>query len=210
MWDATETDFRNGLANLILSTRTNLFRLGEHQFKNMFSNLRLITVVSCSFFLLGSAFGQRAAIEVEVKGVDGRPSKAAEVRIERQDKKTRPLIATTDQRGRLTANELENGTYKLTAVVEGGIQSSQIVKTQANKPLRVAFDMRNTPAVTSKPKKRYVWVQAETGTRIGGHWVEADENVSAAGGPSARNIETLSGRALEHAQYGSGTAGGGR
>jgi len=178
----------------------------KHHFKFAF-------VVCCAMVVLlqnSRAATVQAAIEAEVTGVDGRPSKAAEVRIERQDKKSAPIVMKTDKRGHLVATNLPAGVYTLTATVEGGIQSSQIVKTQANKPLRVAFDMRNTPAVTSKPKKRYVWVQAETGTRIGGHWVEADENVSAAGGPSARNIETLSGRALEHAQYGSGTAGGGR
>ena len=58
-----------------------------------------------------------AAIEAEVTGVDGRSAKAAEVRIERQDKKMAQLVGKTDRRGRLTTTNLEVGTYKLTATV---------------------------------------------------------------------------------------------
>jgi hypothetical protein len=83
---------------------------------------RLITFIFSSFLILGSAFGQMAAIEAEVTGVDGRSAKAAEVRIERQDKKMAQLVGKTDRRGRLTTTNLEVGTYKLTATVEGGIQ----------------------------------------------------------------------------------------
>jgi len=160
-------------------------------------NSRFISVVFSSFFLLGSAFGQQAAIETEVTGVDGRPSKAAEVRIERQDKKAAPVIAKTDKHGRSTAT-VEMGTYKLTATVEGGIHSSTIVKTQPNKPILVAFDMRNTPAMASKSKKRYVWVQAETGTRIGGHWVEADGDTQSTA--NGQPVDRMDGSALDNPQ----------
>ena len=165
----------------------------------MFSKIRLITLIfSLLCLLLSPAFGQKAAIEADVIGVDGGPAKGAEVRIERQGQKTTPVVAKTDRRGHLTARNLDVGTYKLTATVEGGIQSSQIVKTQANKATSAVFDMRKTAAVAGKPKKRYVWVQGETGSRFGGHWVEAtgDEEVPA----KARNTETLNGRALENLQ----------
>jgi hypothetical protein len=160
-------------------------------------NYRLIAVVCSSVFLLGSA-GPQAAIEAEVKGVDGRPSKGAEVRIERRDKKAPPIVVKTDKRGRLIATNLAVGVYMLTATVEGGIHASQLVKTQADKPTLVAFDMAKTPAMTSKPKKRYIWVQAETGTRIGGHWVEADGDTQSTA--NGQPVDRLSGSALDSPQ----------
>jgi len=148
-----------------------------------------------TFLLLHTAFGQKATLQAEVTGVDGRPSKAAQVRIERQDKKTAPLVVAGDKRGHLAAMNLEAGTYKLTATVEGGIQSSQIVKVQANKPSLVTFDMSKTAAVTTKKKKRLVWVPAETGTHLGGRWVEVGDDTSST--KSGQNVDKMNGNSLE-------------
>ncbi len=163
----------------------------------MLSKTRLITFTSI-FLFLASAFAQNAAIEADVKGVDGRPSRAAEVRIERQDKKSVPVVAKTNWRGHVTVTDLEVGTYKLTATVEGGIRSSQIVKTQANKT-HVAFDMSKTAAVTGKEKKKFVWVGSQTGTNLGGHWVEVNE-ANRRGKASGQNVETLNGDSMDNIQ----------
>lgn len=163
-------------------------------------NTRLVTIVFCSWFvLLGAAFGQKASIEADVKGVDGRPSKNAEIRIERRDKTTQPVIVKTDGRGHLTATSLEAGTYKVTAIVEGGVQSSQVLKTQTNKAFRVTFDLGKTAAMTGKAKRRYVWVHPQTGTRFGGHWEEAGE-ASGTADPSERNIDKLNGNSMDNIQ----------
>jgi hypothetical protein len=194
----------------IFDTNMGLLRSAHIYPKIMSLNLRPIAVIFCSFFLLsGSAFAQKATIEADVKGVDGRPARGAEVRIERQDNKTAPVIAKTDGRGRSTATNLEAGTYKLTATVEGGVQSWLIVKTQAKKPILVEFDMRKTAAVANKGKKKYVWVAAETGTNVGGRWVEVVDQPETTG-PSGRNIETLNGNLLNHPQYRTGMPGGGQ
>jgi hypothetical protein len=152
-----------------------------------------------TFLLLNSAFAQKATLQAEVTGVDGRPSRAAQIQIERQDKKMAPLIVAADKRGHLAATSLDAGTYKVTATVEGGIKSSQTVKVRASKPSVVAFNMSKTSAVTGKGKKKYVWVPSETGTHLGGRWVEVDE-ASTADSPTARNVDTLSGNSLERAQ----------
>ncbi len=158
---------------------------------------RLAAVIfSSSFLLLGSAFGQKATIDVGVKGVDGAPAKGAEIRIERQDKKAAPVIAKTDRGGRAIVNNLEVGSYKVTATVEGRILSSQIVKAQAGKALPVAFDMRKTVAVTSKAKKRHVWVEPQTGSHLGGHWEDQD----IPNGPYVGNLDTMKGEAINRFQ----------
>jgi hypothetical protein len=167
----------------------------------MSSNSRLLTVIFCTaFFPLGAAFGQPAAIEADVKGVDGRPAKSAEVRIERQDKKMAPMMVKTNWRGHLSATNLEVGTYKLTATVAGGVQSSQVVKTQAQKPSLVTFDLEKTPAVASKGKKKMVYVPAQTGTRVGGGWVQVNDDGTPASTPNGQNVDTFSGNALQRVQ----------
>lgn len=164
----------------------------------MSSNSRLVAVIFCStFFLLGNAFGQKAAIQADVKGVDGRPAKAAQVRIERQDKKTALILVKTDWRGRMAVANLEAGTYKLTVIVVGGVQSSQIVKAQTQKPLLLTFDLTKASATAGKGKKRMVYVPAPTGTRIGGGWVEIDDNGQPTPGQKGDNVDTLSGNALD-------------
>ena len=161
------------------------------------SQKRLAAVIfSSSFLLLSSAFGQKAVIEADVRGVDGGPAKGAEVRIERQDKKAAPVIAKTDKQGRVVANDLEIGSYKVTATVEGGVQSSQIVKTRSNKPTLIPLDMRKTVAVASKGKKRSVWVPSQTGTRLGGHWEEVGADVPAKTGPYGGPVDTMNGDAF--------------
>lgn len=150
------------------------------------------------FLFLGSAFAQKVAIETDVKGVSGSPSKGAEVLIERQDKKVAPLIGKTDRRGRLQVTDLDPGTYKLTVTVEGGIRSSEIVKTETSKT-RVIFDMRKNPAITSKVKKRYVWVEPETGTALGGHWVEVNEG-SGASKSSGQNVDVMNANSMNNIQ----------
>lgn len=161
------------------------------------STTRLTAVIfSSSFLLLGSAFGQKAVIEADVRGVDGAPAKGAEVRIERQDKKAAPVFAKTDKQGRVVANDLEIGSYKVTATVEGGVQSSQMVKIRNNKPTLIPFDMRKTAAVAGKAHKRSVWVPAQTGSRLGGHWEEVGADVPAKASPSGGAIDTMSGEAF--------------
>lgn len=182
-------------------------RIVANILRKIMSTKHLFTVIfTSSFLMLGSAFGQKGAIEADVKGVDGRPSKGAEVRIERQDKKAMPVVTKTDGRGHAIANDLEIGTYKVTASVEGGIQASQIVKTRANKALPVAFDMRKTSPIVAKAKKRYIWVPAETGSRLGGHWVESDQDASVKS--NGQNVDKMSGSALTRLPQTTGMGGG--
>ena len=153
-------------------------------------------IFSSSFLLLGSAFGQKAVIEADVLGVDGAPAKGAEVRIERQDKKAAPVIAKTDKQGRVVANDLEIGSYEVTATVEGGVQSSQMVKTRSNKVTLIPLDMRKALAVAGKGKKRSVWVPSQTGTRLGGHWEEVGSDVPAKASPYGGAVDKMSGEAF--------------
>ena len=164
---------------------------------NQYLKFAFVAVAPLILLLSSKAATPQAAIDVEVTGVDGKPSQAAEVRIESREKKFAPIVMKTDKRGHLVTTNLPVGTYTLTATVEGGIRSSQVIKTQANQPEMVAFDMRKTPAMTSKTKKKYVWVQAQTGTRIGGYWAEANDAGAAKTKSNGQNVDTMNGAAFD-------------
>ena len=157
----------------------------------MTTSFRRVVFTFCSLFLLTSyVSAQKATIEADVKGVDARPAKAAEVRIERQDKKMSPVIGRTDSHGHLAAVNLEAGTYKLTATVQGGIKTSQIIKTQGNKPVRVAFEMNKNATTTSKKTSNVAWGTPSTGSHIAKRYKDDD-------GPAADNVDRSSGEALD-------------
>jgi hypothetical protein len=91
--------------------------------QDMKNYLKFAFVVSLTPLILlqnTRAATAQAAIEVEVTGVDGRPSNAAEVRIESREKKFAPVVMKTDKRGHLVTTNLPAGVYTLTATVEGG------------------------------------------------------------------------------------------
>lgn len=165
----------------------------------MNSTTRLITLtLSSFFFLLGSAFGQKASLEADVKGIDGKASRSAEIRLERLDKKVAPVGVKANWRGHATLSDVEKGTYKVTAIVEGGVHSSQTVKITANRNL-LAFDLSKSAAAARKANRRFVWQEAATGTHLGGHWVEVGAEASN-GKAGAQNVETMNGESMDNMQ----------
>jgi Carboxypeptidase regulatory-like domain len=164
----------------------------------MSSHFRLIAFAFSSLFLISTGFAQKVTIAGEVKGMNNKPAKGADLRVDRVDKKAAPVMVKTDAKGRFAATVLEVGTYKLTATLAGGIQSAQVVKADGKKQLFVTFDMKPASAKTVAvvKKKRQVWVPSPTGTHMLGHWEEVDDN-SPAARTSGQNVDTMSGRDLE-------------
>ena len=164
----------------------------------MSAHLRLIAFAFSSLFLVGTGFGQPVKIEGIVKGVNNQPAKGADLRVDRVDKKAAPVMAKTDAKGRFAATVLDVGTYKLTALLPGGIQSAQVVKADGKKQLFVTFDMKPASAKTVAvvKKKRQIWVPSSTGTHMLGHWEDVDDN-SGTTRTSGQNVDTMSGRDME-------------
>jgi hypothetical protein len=166
----------------------------------MSAHIRLIALAFSSLFLIGISFGQPVKIEGEVKGVNNKPAKGADLRIDRVDKKAAPLLTKTNAIGQFAATVPEVGTYKVTATLPGGVQSAQVLKADAKKRAFVIFDMNPASAktVAAAKKKRYVWVPTTTGTHMLGHYEEVREDGSPSLGRSnGDNIEYMSGRDLE-------------
>ncbi len=166
----------------------------------LFFSFLLITFGTAGI-VTSSAFAQ-STVQGDVKGVDGRAAQCAQVRLERQDKKVQPIVVSTDFKGRFLANNVPEGLYKLIATVAGGVQSpAQLIRARANQPAMVSFDLRgpsNTANLHGKKKKKFVWMPEQTGSHIGGHYVEVDEDAPTA--PSALNLQKGSGDAVRQYQ----------
>src|SRR3954466_12556739 len=160
---------------------------------------RLVAFAFSSLFLVSTGFGQPVQIEGVVKGVNNKPAKGADLRVDRVDKKAAPVLAKTDAKGHFAATVLDVGTYKLTAMLSGGIQSAQVIKADGKKQLFVTFDMKpasaKTVAVVSK--KRRIWVPTPTGTHMLGHWEEVEDNNSPTIRSTGQNVDTMSSRGME-------------
>jgi hypothetical protein len=165
----------------------------------MTAHLRLIAFAFSSLFLASAGFGQSVKIEGEVKGVNNKPAKGADVRVDRVDKRAAPVMAKTDAKGRFATTVLDVGTYKLTAMLAGGIQSAQVVKADAKKRVFVTFEMKpaSVKTVAAVTKKRSIWVPSPTGTHMLGHWEEIDDNSPTHTRTTGQNVEYMSGRDLE-------------
>ncbi len=165
------------------------------------------TISLCSLLSVSSlAFGQKASIEANLKGADGHPPKNAQVQIESLDKKTKAVVVKSDARGHVTVGKLEAGSYRVSAIVDGKVQSSQKVKAGADKPAVVAFNLpkASSPASVSGAKtkivghKRYVWVPGQIGSRFGGYWRE-EGTVEVTQDPNG-NVATGDAQTMEDAQ----------
>ncbi len=118
-----------------------------------------------------------SSIQGDVRGVDGRALTGAEIRLERKDRTGSALTTATDTRGHYSVNGLSVGLYRISVVVDGAVRSALSIKT-ADRNARVDFDLKPAAA---KNVKHYVWMPADTGSHLGGRWVEVDDSSAVAG-----------------------------
>src|SRR3954453_9781777 len=157
--------------------------------------------VVAALLLAGSASAE--VIQGDVTGVDGRAAQGAQGRIQSARGQQTPIVVKADSRGHFVANNVAPGPYNISAVGAGGVSSPvQAIKVQGNKPIPIAFDLRNTggakTAANGKKKTKFVWMPDQTGSHLGGHWVEVDENAS--GVPSAQHVNSASGNTIRDVQ----------
>jgi hypothetical protein len=92
----------------------------------------------------------------------------------------------TDAQGRYISQGLQPGVYRVSLVVKGAIKASITnTKTKSDQVSLLNFDLRPLPAAqvnaAEKKGKHMVWVPAETGSHMGGRWVEVPDGAQAAG-----------------------------
>ena len=161
--------------------------------------------------LAGNSWAATSAIEGIVKDPRGQVISGADVRIEVGGGTSWSKVVKTDANGHYIYNGLDVGIYRITLAVNGSVRASiDNVKTKLGNSTKLNFDLKastssQTSAPATKKVKHMVWMPAETGTHLGGKWVEVNDNgtVDTAG---ADNVDKVSGETLLRVQRTSATS----
>src|SRR5436190_8542626 len=132
---------------------------------------------------VASAWAGPSSIQGIVKDAKGQPIKGADVRIESKDGKQLFNTAKTDAKGRYISQGLQPGVYRVSLLVNGAVKGSiSNTKTKSDQATQLNIDLKPVSAsqasATTKKGKHMVRVPSNTGSHIGGRWVEVDENGS--------------------------------
>jgi hypothetical protein len=166
--------------------------------------MKLLRVVFVGLVLsVATAWAGPSAIQGVVKDAKGQAIKGADVRIESKDGKTLFKTVKTDGSGRYVSDGLAPGVYRVTLIVNGALKASiKNTTTKADRQTQLNFDLKGAaPSQASgsaKGGKHMVWVPSNTGSHIGGRWVEVDEKGNADAG--ALNVKRGSAEAVRQQQ----------
>jgi len=153
--------------------------------------------------LSGSALVAASAIEGIIKDLKGRVIIGAEVRIEISGGSSWSRVVKTDMRGHYVCNDLEPGMYRVSLIMNKSVKASiNNVKTKLGGPTILNFEVVSSSQAFAPAKKKathMVWVPSETGSHIGGRWVEVDDHGNA-DITGAQNVQKVSGNALREIQ----------
>jgi Carboxypeptidase regulatory-like domain len=150
------------------------------------------------FFCIASAWAGPSAIQGVVKDAKGQAIKGADVRIESKDGSKVFKTVKTDANGRYVSDGLAVGVYRVTLAVNGAVKASITnTKTKADQPTQLNFDLKpvaaSQAAAGAKTGKHKVWVPNNTGTHIGGRWVEVPDGAAE---PGTLNVKRASAEEL--------------
>jgi hypothetical protein len=166
--------------------------------------MKLLRVVFVGLVLsVATAWAGPASIQGIVKDAKGQAIKGADVRIESKDGKTLFKTVKTDGSGRYVSDGLTPGVYRVTLIVNGAVKASiKNTTTEADRQTQLNFDLKaaapSQASGSAKGGKHMVWVPSNTGSHIGGRWVEVDENGSA--DAAALNVKRGSAEELRRQQ----------
>ena len=156
-------------------------------------------------FLLcaATAWAGPASIQGIVKDAKGQPIKGADVRLSREMASSSSIRSKTDTQGRYISQGLQPGVYRVALVVNGAVKASITnTKTKADQATQLNFDLKPVAAsqasAAGKSGKHKVWVPSNTGSHIGGSWVEVDDSGTTDAG--ALNVKRGSAEALRQEQ----------
>ena len=166
-----------------------------------------IAVIVCA----ATAWASPTAIEGTVKDPTGRPVSNADVRLEGKVSK----VVKTDAKGNYNCAGLTEGTYKVTLVVNGAIKA-QIKNASAKlgESTKLNFDLKAEKGAKAKTT-HMVYMPADTGSHLGGRWVEVDDVTGKPNAAGADNVvkggaAMLKGMQSNSGGIGNSTTGGGR
>jgi hypothetical protein len=158
-----------------------------------------------------SAWAAGSGVEGVVKDSNHKPVANAEVHIDAKDGVTKSKIVKTDSSGHYSCPGLPAGDYKVTLLVAGAVKATinnSTVRTGSATALN--FDLKGTAAAKAplKPHTHMVYVPSETGSHLGGRWVEVNDNGdNSAATASDNGVRRASASALKGFQSNSGGMG---
>ena len=163
------------------------------------------------FLCVASAWAGPASIQGVVKDAKGQPIRGADVRVESKDGKQLLNTVKTDAKGRYISQGLQPGVYRDSLVVNGAtIATIANTKTKRDESTVLNFDLKPVAAGQAggwqKKGKHMVWIPAQTGSHMGGRWVEVEEGGAAAAG--SLNVQKASAEQLQRQAQSMGGSSG--
>ncbi len=150
-----------------------------------------------------------ARIQGVVQDSNQKPIAGAEVHITAKDGSNLQKIVRTDSSGQYGVSNLPVTDYEVVLFVGG--QAKAMLNNQkvfAVNPTQMDFKLTGKYAANVQKKHTHmVYVPAETGSNLSGHWVEVDDN-AAASATTSGNVKRLTGEAVRKMQGGGSNSGG--
>lgn len=168
-------------------------------------------LILAMFVFAGNLFAASSAVEGTVRDGNGRPIAGADVRIEARSGHSLTGLVKSDGRGHYFFEGLSPGaTYRVTLLINGSVRASINNVLAKSGPTELNFALKTSSVsgdrMVTKNGKHYVYVPTETGSHLGGRWVEVDEN-GQADSTNVNNVERAGSEALRRIQSNSGGMG---
>ncbi|MEP6602882.1 MAG: carboxypeptidase-like regulatory domain-containing protein [Spartobacteria bacterium] len=177
----------------------------------------LSSTVGLAFLLAATAWAELPGIQGDIKGPDRKPVSGAQVGAAPRNSKTVISTVKTDQKGHYAIRNLPVGSYNLTVNAAGMASTAATnVRTRSDGAMRIDFELKrqlagataDVPVPTKKKAKRMVWVAAETGSNLGGRWVEVEDGSNNTA-PSNLNVKRAGAGTISAVQSNPGRSAGG-
>ena len=142
-----------------------------------------------------------ARIQGIVTDSNKNPVAGAEVHIQAKDGSGLEKIVRTDANGQFGVSNLPVTDYEVVLFVNGQAKASlNNQKVFSNKPTQMDFKLSGKFAANTQKKHTHmVYMAAETGSNLGGRWVEVDDRTGAAPANSG-DVHRMSGDAVRQMQ----------
>lgn len=179
--------------------------------RNDWASLLMRFAALCLVVLTESVFAAGSGVEGIIKDANGHPIGGAAVRVEARTGRSWSSLVKSDARGHYVSDGLTPGaTYRVTLMINGAVRASINNVLAKSGSIQLNFDLKNTSvsgnSVVTRNGKHYVYLPAETGSHLGGRWVEVDEN-GQADSVGVNNVERAGSEALRRMQSNSGGMG---